>query len=126
MKALFRTCLALAMALSMAACGEKTNYEPEDDSQWAPVVDPEEDEEEKPQNNPIFKVCLETMVNARLKARKTDSKATYNNWGSKAQIIDHIFVSGFDIPQYKTVNQEWAGVRYISDHFPIYALLTFK
>lgn len=77
------------------------------------------------QNNPIFKVCLETMVNARLKAKKTDSKATYNNWGTKAQVIDHIFVSGFDIPQFKTVNQEWAGIIYISDHFPIYTLLAF-
>ena len=31
----------------MAACDEKTVYEPEDDSQWAPVVDPEDEEDQK-------------------------------------------------------------------------------
>ena len=47
MKVLFRAFIVLAMIFSMAACDEKTVYEPEDDSQWAPVVDPEDEEDQK-------------------------------------------------------------------------------
>ena len=78
------------------------------------------------QSNPIFTECTKTMDNARVKAEKTDSKPTFNSWGTKAQIIDHIFLSGFNIHEYKTITQGWEGIAYISDHYPIYAKVTMK
>lgn len=81
------------------------------------------------QDSKIFDVCLETMYNARKKAYSTDSKNTYNAWGgSSSRIIDHIFVSKahFHVHHYKTLDKSYSGVKYISDHYPIYTTLTFK
>ena len=79
------------------------------------------------QTSDIFKVCEETMYNARLKAPSSDNIGTFNNWGSSNKIIDHIFLSSeFKIRSYCTVNSAYAGVKYISDHYPIFILATFK
>lgn len=78
------------------------------------------------QTSTIFNECTDTMDNARLKAAKTDSKGTYNNWGSSSKMIDHIFMSGYDIHLFKTLDQQWGSIRYISDHYPIYVLASFK
>ena len=81
------------------------------------------------QESSIFDVCLKTMYNARKKAYSTDSKNTYNAWGASSnRIIDHIFVSMayFHVHSYRTLNTPYAGVTYISDHYPIYTTLTFK
>ena len=79
------------------------------------------------QDDPIFTECLKTMQNARLVAPKTDNKGTYNGWvGGKTTCIDHLFLSGFDILEYKTVDQVWGKTVFISDHYPIYALAKFK
>lgn len=79
------------------------------------------------QDDPIFTECLKTMQNARLVAPKTDNKGTYNGWvGGKTTCIDHLFLSGFDILEYKTVDQVWGKTVFISDHYPVYALAKFK
>ena len=78
------------------------------------------------QNDDIFRECLLTMKNARLTAPETDNENTYNGYGDGSSIIDHIFLSGFDILKYKTVNQAWDDTEYISDHYPVYALVKFS
>ena len=79
------------------------------------------------QTSDIFKVCEETMYNARLKAPSSDNIGTFNNWGSSNKIIDHIFLSpDFKIRNYCTANSAYAGVRYISDHYPIFVLTTLN
>ena len=79
------------------------------------------------QTSDIFKVCEETMYNARLKASSSDNIGTFNNWGSSNKIIDHIFLSpDFKIRSYCTANSAYAGVRYISDHYPIFVLTTLN
>ena len=79
------------------------------------------------QTSDIFKVCEETMYNARLKAPSSDNIGTFNNWGSSNKIIDHIFLSpDFKIRSYCTANSAYAGVRYISDHYPIFVLTTLN
>lgn len=78
------------------------------------------------QDDAIFTECLKTMQNARLVAPKTDNKGTYNGWvGGKTTSIDHLFLSGFEILEYKTVDQAWGKTVFISDHFPVYALAKF-
>ena len=40
--------------------------------------------------------------------------------------IDHIFYSDFTPLEYHTIMDRWNGVQYISDHYPISALLEFE
>ena len=66
------------------------------------------------------------MQNARKSAPKTDNTGTYNNWGKNSDILDHICYSGFSACQeYQTVTKKYADRKFVSDHFPIMALLTF-
>lgn len=68
---------------------------------------------------------ISALENAYLSARQTawqtDFSGTFHWWGTKSQVIDHIFYDGIaTCPLYHTVAQKWNGM-YISDHYPIYA-----
>ena len=66
------------------------------------------------------------MQNARKSAPKTDNTGTYNNWGKNSDILDHICYSGFSACQeYQTITKKYADRKFVSDHFPIMALLVF-
>ena len=74
----------------------------------------------------VFTVCEQTMKDVRDNAPTTDKIGTFNNWGSSSKVIDYIFESGFKLFEYRTVNDTWKGVKYISDHYPICALMRFE
>lgn len=81
------------------------------------------------QNSSIFNGISEFMYNARKSSPMTDSKGTYNAFGSRTgSIIDNIFYSktGLKSLRYRTVTTAFAGISYISDHYPIYAILEFQ
>ncbi len=80
------------------------------------------------------------MFNTRSVAPVTDTLATFNGWGKSLEqaaigdnmkakpvhelIIDYIFYSPMDstmCKEYATINGTFAGVPYISDHYPIIA-----
>ncbi len=84
------------------------------------------------------------MLNTRSVAPVTDTLATFNGWGESLQeaaigdnmkskpvhelIIDYIFYSPMDstmCKEYRTITEEFASVPFISDHYPIKAILTF-
>ena len=66
------------------------------------------------------------MQNARKSAPKTDNTGTYNNWGKNSDILDHICYSGFSgCHEFQTVTKKYAERKFVSDHFPIMALLVF-
>lgn len=67
------------------------------------------------------------MKNARYAAVKSsDAMNTYNGWGSSCTAIDYIFFSGFrKCTVYETVQKEYDGIRFISDHYPVKATLIF-
>ena len=71
-------------------------------------------------------VFEETMVNTRTAApsNRTDNSATSNGWKKTSKsIIDHIFCSkDMEVMEYHTVNEDY-GVEFISDHYPIYAII---
>ena len=51
---------------------------------------------------------------------------TYNNWGKSSDIIDYIYYTGFSsCSEYQTVTKKYADRKFVSDHFPITALLVF-
>lgn len=80
------------------------------------------------QDNPVFDQVQTYMYNARKTAPKTDVVNSYNSWGntSKASIIDIIFYSKEDVKvlKFKTVFESFSGIRYISDHYPIYGIFS--
>jgi endonuclease/exonuclease/phosphatase family metal-dependent hydrolase len=67
------------------------------------------------------------MKSARATARRSDNSRTFNNYGTSATAqYDHIFYSGFPaVSQFGTVTQKWANLAYISDHYPVYAIMRF-
>ena len=66
------------------------------------------------------------MDSARKIAEKTDSHDTFNGWGKATGIIDYIYVSGFSsCPEYQTVIKKYADRKFISDHYPVTAILIF-
>ena len=49
-----------------------------------------------------------------------DTGRTYNGWGSGQSTIDHQFYSGFsDVKSYLVDREPYAGVTFISDHWPL-------
>lgn len=59
-------------------------------------------------------------------AEKTDSHDTFNGWGRGKGIIDYIYCSGFSsCSEYQTVTKRYADRKFISDHYPVCAVLIF-
>ena len=75
--------------------------------------------------NLVLDVLDGKMLSARDAGVKTDIHGTYNNWGKSSQVVDHIFCSDFIPEEYRTIRQRYASVPYISDHYPVYAILEF-
>ena len=76
--------------------------------------------------DPVLDRLDNMMKSARIYAEKTDSHATYNNWGKSSDIIDYIYYSGFrSCPEFRTVTQKFGEWPFISDHYPVEAVLVF-
>lgn len=73
-----------------------------------------------------FSVLTSTMKNSRDAAPSghTDKNTTYNAYTTgKMSIIDHIYCSkNLQVVEYHTINENY-GVPYVSDHYPIYAII---
>ena len=66
------------------------------------------------------------MRNARMYAYPTDKYGTTNgfNTSSSTKTIDHIYYRKDLKPiEYYTIREAYEGVTYVSDHFPIYAII---
>lgn len=75
----------------------------------------------------LMQSIKENFKNAKTTSAQSDNNITYQAFGtSSGSIIDHIFYKGFITSRkYKCVNDSWEGVTYISDHYPIYAILEY-
>lgn len=78
-----------------------------------------------PTTDAIFDPLKLVMKDARATAPVTDNLGTFNGWGASNSVIDHIFYSGFGIESYRTIRDVYLGVQYVSDHYPISAMLEF-
>jgi hypothetical protein len=60
-------------------------------------------------------------------AEKTNTLHTFNGWGRmESCAVDFIYVKGFsEYPLYETVTKQYAGREYISDHYPVRAVLKY-
>ena len=76
--------------------------------------------------HPALSPVTDSMKNARKIAAITDSSATYHGWGKASEVIDHIFYTGFrSCTRFETVTGPYAGRKFISDHYPVEAVLVF-
>lgn len=77
-------------------------------------------------DDPVLTELDKTMKSARATAAKTDSHDTFNGWGKGNGVIDYIYYSGFSsCPEFETIVKKYADRQFISDHFPIFAVLEF-
>ena len=68
------------------------------------------------------------MLCAREHAGISDQSGSYTGYGNRNEvcIIDYIYYRGFSAcHEFKVNNKEYAGKKYISDHYPIYAIFEF-
>ena len=72
-------------------------------------------------NSDIFDPLKKVMKQARKDAPVTDSKGTFNGWGSAPNniVIDHIFYKNAKPMIFNTLNENKYGRNLISDHYPI-------
>lgn len=76
------------------------------------------------ETDPALEVLCGKMLDARKSAVITDDFTTYNGWGNASESIDYIWYTGFTgCKEYKTVREQFGNIRYISDHYPIKAVL---
>ena len=70
---------------------------------------------------------LNTRMNsARAFAEKTTDKASFNGWGTAQEVIDYVYYSGFSkCLAFDVIDQTYAEKPYISDHYPVHAILQF-
>lgn len=76
----------------------------------------------------LFDDMYKTFKNARFAAATTDKGATFNNFGANTDYlrIDHVFYKGFaSCSKFAADRLSWSGHAYISDHYPVYAILNF-
>jgi endonuclease/exonuclease/phosphatase family metal-dependent hydrolase len=81
----------------------------------------------KPDNEALRELDSK-MQSTREIAPKTDRNNTFNGWSVKKtdNVIDYIYMSGFSAClQYRTVTEKYAGKPFVSDHYPIFAILVF-
>lgn len=77
-------------------------------------------------SDPALSAMSDSMKNARRIAAETDSVGTFHDWGKASSMIDHIFYSGFrSCTLFETVTDSYSGRRFISDHYPVKAVLVF-
>ena len=66
------------------------------------------------------------MQDARSTAQVTDTLASFTGWGKRADVLDYVYYSGFgSCESFETVVDEYDGVPYISDHYPVKAVLVW-
>ena len=79
-------------------------------------------------DRPEFDEIKSRMKNAREEAVTTDHHNTFNGWGRARSnaIIDYVWYSGFSsCIEYETITKPYMDRTFISDHYPIRALLVF-
>ncbi len=77
-------------------------------------------------DNPVLSDLNKIMKDARVYAEKTDNLNSFNGWGRSKQIIDYIYYSGFSsCTEFQTIQKKYAERPFISDHYPIKAILIF-
>ena len=64
------------------------------------------------------------MLNSRYTAMDSDTKGSYNGWGTANSEIDYVWYQGFEeCKSFKVITEQFAGKPFVSDHYPVVAVL---
>lgn len=73
---------------------------------------------------------ISSLKNTRLyaPAERSDHGPTANSWtGESKSVIDHIYCSKhLTVYEYRTIRDPYSDVTYLSDHYPIYAIVSLR
>ncbi len=76
--------------------------------------------------DPAFDQLKAKMTNARESAAASDDSPTYHGWGTASTTIDFIWYNGYsECLEFSTVKDGYCGTQYISDHYPVYAIIKY-
>lgn len=79
-----------------------------------------------PDNDPTIVEFDQRMQNARKVAAESDRQGSYQGWGTCSSVIDYIYFKGFSsCPLFKTLSEPYGDIPFISDHYPVKAVLQF-
>ena len=76
-------------------------------------------------SNAFLSPMKEGFQNARSAAVVTDDHFSYNGWGKAHDTIDYVWFEGFTCTRFETVTKPYYERTFISDHFPVKAVLVF-
>lgn len=76
-------------------------------------------------SNGFMAPMKEGFQNARASAVVTDDHYSFNGWGRSQSTIDYVWYKGFTCTRFETVTKSYYDRTFISDHFPVKAVLVF-
>ena len=76
-------------------------------------------------SNEFLAPMKEGFQNARTAAVVSDDHFSYNGWGKAQSTIDYVWFKGFSCTRFETVTKPYYERTFISDHFPVKAVLVF-
>ena len=79
-------------------------------------------------DDPCLNELRTLMQDSRQTAKVTDNDQTWHDWGKVTgnPPIDYVFYAGFGkCDKFEVVRQPYEGVDYVSDHFPVQAVLRY-
>lgn len=76
-------------------------------------------------SNAFLSPMKDGFQNARSAAVVTDDHFSYNGWGKAHDTIDYVWFDGFTCTRFETVTKSYYERTFISDHFPVKAVLVF-
>ena len=77
-----------------------------------------------PDDNPTILEFDQRMQNSRKVAQISDRTGSYQGWGKASDVIDYVYFKGFSsCKSFKTLADPYADIPYISDHYPVKAVL---
>ena len=76
-------------------------------------------------SNAFLAPMKENFQNAREAAVVTDDHYSFNGWGKSQSTIDYVWFKGFSCTRFETVTKPYYERTFISDHFPVKAVLVF-
>lgn len=77
-------------------------------------------------DNPGLVDLDKMMKSARVFAEDSDDTPSFNGWKEARSVIDYIYYAGFEkCTDFKVVTKSYAGIPFVSDHYPVVATLVF-
>jgi len=78
--------------------------------------------------DPSLEKLDKRMTSAREAAKSSDKGTTFNDWGDERSFatLDYVYYSGFKgASLFEVVRKPYAGHKYVSDHYPVRAVLEY-